>query len=105
MMHADAAVQNLLELRPGPLRPVVRFELVDQPLLLPVGEQLLALELLGDVPALVAVEAEHQGRRAAGFVVAFGHDLELLVEQLSPTQWNVSGTLRSSLCTSSSLRS
>src|SRR6185437_6351706 len=40
------------------------------------------LELLGHAPALVAIEAEDQGRRVARVAVPPGHEDELLGEEL-----------------------
>ena len=81
MMHAHAPLQDLLELRPRPFRPVVRRKCIGQPLLLPVRQQRLPLELLRHFPAAVAVEAEDECRRVAGLVAPFGHLFNLLVEQ------------------------
>ena len=65
MVHADAAQQQLPQLGAGPLRPIVLVQFLDQPGLLAVAEDLLALDLLGHGPAFVAIEAEDQGRASS----------------------------------------
>ena len=42
MMDADAALQNLLQFRPRAFRPVVVGQMIDEPLLLSVGQQAFA---------------------------------------------------------------
>ena len=73
--------QQLPQLGAGPLRPIVLVQFLDQPGLLAVAEDLLALDLLGHGPAFVAIEAEDQGRRHPRVGVALGHLFELLGEQ------------------------
>ena len=63
MVHAHAALQDLPQLGAGPLRPVVGLQGLGQLCLLAAAEHPLSLELLGDRPALLAIEAEHQRRR------------------------------------------
>ena len=66
VMDADAAVQHLLQLRADALRPVELVDLgVQQRPSAASASSGKPLELLGDAPALVAVEAEDQGRRLA----------------------------------------
>ena len=81
MVHAHAAQQQLPQFRPGALRPFVTLQFLGEPGLLAVAHDPLALDLLGHRPALVAIEAEDQGRRAAGRVVALGHGLDLLAQE------------------------
>ena len=81
VVNADAPQEQLPQLGAGPLRPVVLFQFLDQAGLLAVAEDLLALDLLGHGPALVAVEAKDQGRRHPRLGVAAGHFLELLGQQ------------------------
>ena len=81
VVHADAAQEQLPQLGAGPLRPIVLVQLLDEPGLLAVAEDLLALDLLGHGPAFVAIEAEDQGRRHPRLGIALGHFFELLGEQ------------------------
>ncbi len=74
--------RTCLSFGPAPLRPVVLLELLAEPGLLAGGQHPLALELLGDAPALLAVEAEDQGGRQPRGLVPLGHSLDLLGEQL-----------------------
>ncbi len=82
MVNAHAAMQQLLQLRANALRPIEPVHLVDQLRALRLGNQVAALQLLGDVPALLTVEAEDQGRSAADVGFAFGHERQLFIEQL-----------------------
>ena len=97
MMHADAADEQLLELRPDAVGQVI---LVGRQLrvnldLLCVAEDRQPLELLGHLPALVAVEAEHQGGHPARASSSLTISASCSVSSLSPTQMNSSGTRRS----------
>ena len=67
VMHADAAHQELLQLRADAFGPIVLGELGHELLLLAVAEHLPAFEFLGGPPAFVAVEAEDERRRFALF--------------------------------------
>ncbi len=82
MVDADAAVEHLLDLRADPLRPVELADLRVQGGLLPFLQQRQPLELLGHIPALVAIEAKNEGRHLAGMAVALGHQHDLLGEEL-----------------------
>ena len=81
VVNAHAAQQEVPQLGPGPFGEVVVFQLLGQPGLLVAGQDPLALDLLGHAPALLAVEAEDQGGRAADLLVAGGHVFELLGQQ------------------------
>ncbi len=82
MMHAHAPEQNRFELRPRSMSEVVLFQRASQLLLLAIGEQTFSAELLGDVPTLIAIEAEHQGGCLSGLIIARRHVFELLVQEL-----------------------
>ena len=82
VVDADAAQQQLPQLGAGPLRPIVLAQLLDEAGLLAVAEDLLALDLLGHGPALVAIEAEDQGGRHPRVGIALGHVFDLLGQQL-----------------------
>ena len=81
VMDPHAAQEDLPQFRPRPLAPVVTRELFDEPGLLAFAEDLLALDLLGQRPALLAVEAEDQGGGPPRLVVAGGHFFEVLAQQ------------------------
>src|SRR5262245_23647278 len=81
MMHADAAEQNLPQLRACPLREIKSLQLAGNAALLAVGEQRFAFELLRDVPALIAIEAEEQCGSAAGFIGPLGDLLDQFIQE------------------------
>src|SRR5437879_2105840 len=82
MMDADAAPQHLLQLRPNAMRPFefvyLRVELRPRR----PRQQVESFQMLGDAPALIAVEAEDQCRRRAVFALALRHVDELIAEKL-----------------------
>ena len=67
---------------PAPFDQSWLGKVIDEPLLLSVGQQAFAFELLGNRPAFVAIETEDQGGRASRLVVSRRHQLQLLVEEL-----------------------
>ena len=83
MVDADPSVEQSLELGAGSPAEVERVDPVVEVLLLLVGQvEVLAHDVLGDAPALLAVEAEDQGGRPRTFLVAARHHDELFVEEL-----------------------
>ena len=70
MMHSNAPLQNLSQLRPGSLAPVMLLELLGELCLLSIDHQLLTFELFGDFPTHVSIEAKDEGGRESLLLIA-----------------------------------